>query len=207
MVVKSIIDDMLPNIWPLVLFISVVAITLRCAYLFKGSKKFVLHKELLSLVFIIYILCLYYVLTYQDINYGGVNLIPFKEMTRYNVGSYKFMKNIVGNILLFVPFGFFSSYYLNNKKASVIMIVTLLVSGCAEGMQYYLGRVFDIDDIILNVFGGILGYLLYIGLMAIKGKLPKFMKSDAFINLVIIILVILVICFSFDIDLLSYIGG
>ena len=80
MVVKSIIDDMLPNIWPLVLFISVVAITLRCAYLFRGSKKFVLHKELLSLVFIIYILCLYYVLTYQDINYGGVNLIPFKEI-------------------------------------------------------------------------------------------------------------------------------
>ena len=72
MVVKSIIDDMLPNIWPLVLFISVVAITLRCAYLFRGSKKFVLHKELLSLVFIIYILCLYYVLTYQDINYGTI---------------------------------------------------------------------------------------------------------------------------------------
>ena len=83
MVVKSIIDDMLPNIWPLVLFISVVAITLRCAYLFRGSKKFVLHKELLSLVFIIYILCLYYVLTYQDINYGGVNLITFKDLSFY----------------------------------------------------------------------------------------------------------------------------
>ena len=137
----------------------------------------------------------------------NVTLIPFKEMTRYEIGSYKFMKNIVGNILLFVPFGFFASYYLNNKKASVITIVTLIVSGCAEGMQYYLGRVFDIDDIILNVLGGIVGYLLYIGLMAIKGKLPKFMKSDAFINLVIIILVILIICFSFDIDLLSYIGG
>ena len=161
MVVKSIIDDMLPNIWPLVLFISVVAITLRCAYLFRGSKKFVLHKELLSLVFIIYILCLYYVLTYQDINYGGVNLIPFKEMTRYEIGSYKFMKNIVGNILLFVPFGFFASYYLNNKKASVITIVTLIVSGCAEGMQYYLGRVFDIDDVILNVLGGLIGFILY----------------------------------------------
>ena len=60
MVVKNIIDEMLPSIWPMVAFISIVAITLRCAYLFKGSRKFVLHKELISLVFIIYILCLYY---------------------------------------------------------------------------------------------------------------------------------------------------
>lgn len=203
MVVKNIIDEMLPNIWPMVAFISIVAITLRCSYLFKGSRKFVLHKELLSLVFIIYILCLYYILMGQD-GTSGVNLIPFKEMFRYSFGSYKFMKNIVGNILLFIPFGFFASYYLNNRKASLILIVSLIVSGLTEGLQYYTGRVFDIDDIILNVFGGFIGYLLYVGLMAIKGKLPKFMKSDAFINFMIILLVILIVLFSFDINIFNY---
>ena len=114
MVVREIIKDMLPSMWPLITFVSVVAISLRLAYL-KGSKKFVLHKELMSLIFIIYILCLYFVVTGQDVNYGGVNLIPFKEMFRYEFGSYKFMKNIVGNILLFIPYGYYSSYYLNNK--------------------------------------------------------------------------------------------
>lgn len=203
MVVKNIIDEMLPSIWPMVAFISIVAITLRCAYLFKGSRKFILHKELLSLVFIIYILCLYYILMGQD-GTSGVNLIPFKEMFRYSFGSYKFMKNIVGNILLFIPFGFFASYYLNNRKASLILIVSLIVSGLTEGLQYYTGRVFDIDDIILNVFGGFIGYLLYVGLMAIKGKLPKFMKSDAFINFMIILLVILIVLFSFDINIFNY---
>ncbi len=203
MVVKNIIDEMLPSIWPMVAFISIVAITLRCAYLFKGSRKFVLHKELLSLVFIIYILCLYYILMGQD-GTSGVNLIPFKEMFRYSFGSYKFMKNVVGNILLFIPFGFFASYYLNNRKASLILIVSLIVSGLTEGLQYYTGRVFDIDDIILNVFGGFIGYLLYVGLMAIKGKLPKFMKSDAFINFMIILLVILIVLFSFDINIFNY---
>lgn len=203
MVVKNIIDEMLPSIWPMVAFISIVAITLRCAYLFKGGRKFILHKELLSLVFIIYILCLYYILMGQD-GTSGVNLIPFKEMFRYSFGSYKFMKNIVGNILLFIPFGFFASYYLNNRKASLILIVSLIVSGLTEGLQYYTGRVFDIDDIILNVFGGFIGYLLYVGLMAIKGKLPKFMKSDAFINFMIILLVILIVLFSFDINIFNY---
>ena len=204
MVVKSIINEMLPSIWPLVFFVSLVAITLRCAYLFKGGRKFILHKELFSLIFIIYILCLYYILTYKDVSYGGINLIPFKEMFRYEFGSYKFMKNIVGNILLFVPFGYFASYYLNNRKWSLIAGVTLIVTFCSECMQYYIGRVFDIDDVILNIIGGFCGFLLFVALSAIKDRLPKFLKSDSFMNFLIILLVILVVLFSFDLNIFNY---
>lgn len=204
MVVKNIITDMWPSIWPMLVFISIVAISLRGAYIFKGSRKFVLHKEVLSLVFILYILCLYYILTYQDVGTGGVNLVPFKEMFRYTFGSYKFMKNIVGNILLFLPFGFFASYYLNTRKASTPVLVALIVSLSAEGIQYYLGRVFDIDDIILNVLGGFLGYLLYVALSAIKSKLPNFMKSDGFLNFLIILIIVLVILFLNGINIFSY---
>ena len=204
MVVKNIITEMWPSIWPMLVFISVVAISLRGAYIFKGSRKFVLHKEVLSLVFILYILCLYYILTYQDVGTGGVNLVPFKEMFRYTFGSYKFMKNIVGNILLFLPFGFFASYYLNTRKASAPVLVALIVSLSAEGIQYYLGRVFDIDDVILNVFGGFLGYLLYVALSAIKSKLPNFMKSDSFLNFLVILIVVLVILFLNGINIFSY---
>lgn len=204
MVVKKVISEMLPKIWPMLAFILVVAVTLRCAYLFKGNKKFVLHKELLALIFIIYILCLYYILMGQEYGNGGVNLIPFKEMFSYKFGSYLFMQNIVGTILLFVPFGFFSSYYLNNRKASLIFLVTLIVSACSAGLIYYLKGIFSIDKVILSVFGGIVGYLLCIALLAIKDKLPKFMKSDAFLNLVIIILVILIVLYSVDINILNY---
>lgn len=204
MVVKKVISEMLPKIWPMLAFILVVAVTLRCAYLFKGNKKFVLHKELLALIFIIYILCLYYILMGQEYGNGGVNLIPFKEMFSYKFGSYLFMQNIVGTILLFVPFGFFSSYYLNNRKASLIFLVTLIVSACSAGLIYYLKGIFSIDKVILSVFGGIVGYLLCVALLAIKDKLPKFMKSDAFLNLVIIILVILIVLYSVDINILNY---
>lgn len=204
MVVKEVISKMIPSMWPLIVFVSVVAISLRLGFL-KGSRKFVLHKELMSLIFIIYILCLYYVVTAQDINYGGVNLIPFKEIFRYDIGSYKFMKNIVGNILLFIPYGFFSSYYLNNKKISMNVILCLIASFSIECIQYYIGRVFDIDDVILNVFGGFCGCLLYVALSAIKGKLPKFMKSDAFLNLLFILVIILGILFGFNINIFSYI--
>ena len=193
MIVKGIIDDVFPSIWPLVLFVSVVAITLRAFYIFKGSRKVVIYKEVLALVFIIYILCLYHVLTYQNTGYAGVNFTPFKEMFRYTFGSQKFMKNIVGNIILFIPFGFFTSYYLNHKKAIVPAFITLVVSLCAEGIQYHIGRIFDVDDIILNVLGGFLGYLLFVALSAIRGKLPRFMKSDAFLNFIVILIVIIIV--------------
>lgn len=204
MIVKNIIDDVFPSIWPLALFVSVVFITLRGAYIFKGSKKVVIYKEILSLIFIIYILCLYHVLTYQNTGYGGINLVPFKEMFRYTFGSDKFMKNIVGNIVLFIPFGFFTSHYLNTKKAITPVIITLIVSACAEGMQYYLGRVFDVDDILLNVFGGFLGYLLFVAFSAIRGKLPNFMKSDAFLNFIVILIVIIIVLFALGINIFSF---
>lgn len=203
MMVREIIKEMVPGMLPLVIFVSVVLISLRLTYL-KGHRKLVLHKELLMLIFIIYILCLYHVVTVSDINYGGINLVPFKEMFRYEVGSYKFIKNIVGNILLFIPYGFFSSYYLNNKKISTNVFLCLVATFCIESIQYYIGRVFDIDDIILNVIGGFIGYLFYIAIMAINERLPKFVKSDWFLNLLFITIILLGIIYGFNLNIFDY---
>lgn len=204
MVVKNIIDNVMPSIWPLVAFVLIVVISLRIAYLFNGSKKIVIYKEILNLIFIIYILCLYHLLTYQNVGYSGINLVPFKEMFRYTFGSYKFMKNIVGNIIIFLPFGFFTSYYLNTKKWVSPVLITLIVSLGAEGIQYYIGRIFDVDDIILNVLGGFLGYLLFVAFSAVRGKLPKFMRSDGFLNFIVILIVVIIVLFSVGINIFSY---
>ena len=53
-----------------------------------------------------------------------------------------------------------------------------------------IGRSFDIDDIILNCIGGIVGFLLYIGLSAIQRHLPEFLRRDSIYNLLTIILII-----------------
>ena len=162
-----------------------------------------MYKELLSLIFIIYILCLYHVVTFQDINYGVSNFIPFKEIFRYSIGSSKFIKNILGNILLFIPFGFFTSYFLKVNKIKAPIILTFITSFTIEIVQYYIGRVFDIDDIILNLIGGILGFFLYVSFNAIKAKLPKVFKSDLFLNILIIIIIVLIISYSFNLNIFS----
>ena len=186
MVVKKIISDMWGSIWPMVAFISIIAVTLRAAYVFRGSKKFVLHKEILSWLFIVYVLCLYYIMMRS--NNIGINFMPLVGLFENITENYEF---IIHNILIFLPLGFFSSYYLNNKKASMTFMISLIISALIEGMLYYLGRGFNIDIVILNIVGGFIGYLIYIGLMAIKGRLPKFMKSDTFINIILILLIIL----------------
>ena len=83
-------------------------------------------------------------------------------------------------------------------------IINLIISILIEGMLYYLGRGFNIDIVILNIIGGFIGYLIYIGLMAIKGRLPKPLKSDTFINIILILLIILIVLFSLDINILNY---
>lgn len=202
--VKDVIIDMLPSIWPMLVIILVILVSLRITYLIKCKSKFILYQELLMLAFIIYILCLFHVVTFQDVNYGTNNFIPFKEILRYDIGTNKFIKNIIGNIIMFIPYGFFASYYLKNKKASIIIILSLIVSSTIEIVQLYIGRVFDIDDVILNVFGGILGYLIYMILDKISSKLPKFFRSNIFLNICAILIITVMIIYGFNIKIFSW---
>ena len=204
--IKNVFIESLPNIWPMIVIILVIVTSLRIAYLITKHKKFLLHKELIYLIAITYILCLFYVVTFQDSNYGVSNYIPFKESFRYNIGSRKFIKNILGSIMLFMPYGFLPSYILKNRKISITFILSLIVSVTIEVVQYYIGRVFDIDDIILNVLGGIIGGLLFIGIDAIQNKV-KILKNDTVIDILVILLLIITIMYSFNINIFGMIWG
>lgn len=196
--IRNMITGVFPDIWPMIIIITVIACSLRIAYLIKNNQKFCFYKELSMLLFILYIMCLFEVVTLQDSNYGLSNWIPFKEIFRYQVGSRLFIRNIIGNILLFLPYGYFASDYLKSKKMWSICFLTLLISVTIEMVQLNIGRTFDIDDVILNTCGGILGYLLYRVIEKLKTKLPNFFKTDGFINLVVIIILILIIIYLFD---------
>ena len=183
----------LSDIWPMIFIFTIILISVRILYLVINKKSFVFHKELLMLCFIVYILLLYYTVTFQDNNYGTNNFVPFKEMFRYQIGSRLFIKNVLGNIILFLPFGFFTAYYLDIKKPYLIIILTLIASTSIEFVQMSIGRVFDIDDIMLNTIGGIVGFYLFSILSKIGKTLPNFMKSELFLNLISVIMLIGVI--------------
>lgn len=185
------------NMWPMLSLFVVIMVVLKLTKVFINNDKFIFYKEFYNLLFIVYVLLLYYLLLSTENASSGMNFIPFREMTRYSIGSKAFYYNVIGNIVLFMPFGYFVSDYLKVKKVHQIIIVSLLISLTAELIQFKIGRAFDVDDLILNTLGAILGFMCYISVKAVKAHLPNFLKNDFFYNfLAIIVIIIMVILFG-----------
>ena len=141
-----------------VIILSIISyMFFRILFRIKYKKKIEFNKEIALILFIAYLLILFFIVTYPVNDYGYNNYNIFKELLRYKIGSTGFFNNIIGNILLFIPFGMFLRYYFKLKIISLIFI-TILYSLSIEVIQILINRVFDIDDIILNLIGAIIGY-------------------------------------------------
>lgn len=204
--IKSIMVSYFVDVWPIITIITVIVCSLRIAYLIKNKEKFCFYKEIFMLLFIIYVMCLFEIVTLQDYNYGLSNYIPFREIFRYKIGSRLFIKNIIGNILLFLPYGYFTADYLDSKKILPVCFLTMLVTLTIELVQLNIGRTFDIDDVILNTLGGMFGYVLYRLIERIKDKLPNIFKTEGFINFFVILILILSILYLFDVPIIEWIS-
>ena len=82
-----------------------------------------------------------------------VNLIPFAQGDR--------LVNIVGNVVMFLPFGFFAALLWRGWNGRRAALAGLGITCCIECWQILAGRHFDVDDIILNTIGVFGGYLLW----------------------------------------------
>lgn len=196
--------DVIQKVLPMIIIFTVSVTSIRISYLKVKHEKLIFYKELLNLLFMLYILILFYIVSAQDspsTALGSYNLIPFKEVMRYSIGSSLFYLNVVGNILIFIPFGLFVSYYIRTRRFSIILFLTFITSLAIEFSQrLVVGRVFDVDDIILNVAGGILGYIIYVILDSIGDHMPGFFKKDWFLNLITILIIATVLIYIYYIN-------
>lgn len=192
---REIILNIFEQSLPMILICSVIIISMRVVYVFKNKVSIVFYKEILKLCFIIYTMCLFYVVTFQDVSWSTSNFIPFKEMFRYQIGSQMFFKNVVGNMMMFIPFGFFVSYFLKLKKSYSIALLSILTSLTIELTQIMVGRVFDVDDIILNIIGGLIGFLIYYIIYKFKDKLPEVLKKPFIYNILIVVILVMFITY------------
>lgn len=127
-----------------------------------------------KVMFVLYIFFLLYFLIFSDW-YGrtGVsseyryNLVLFKEIKRFieyreELGAFAVFTNLFGNILIFVPYGFFISMASTARGFFMTLFYSFGLSLCVEVFQI-LTKVgsFDVDDLLLNTIGGVLGYILF----------------------------------------------
>lgn len=190
------IKDVLSDNWPILVIFLVTMITIRFFYLRSHRERLCFYKEFLTVLGYIYIFLLFQLLTRVELNSGGgYNLVPFTEILRYEFGSKLFVYNVLGNIAIFVPFGFIVAEYIKPKTIMPPLFISLIVSSTVEFVQLNIGRSFDIDDILLNILGCIVGYLLYVGLTAIKNHLPKIFQRDGIYNLFCLVLIVLIVIY------------
>lgn len=104
------------------------------------------------------------------------NLELFREIKRFiiyreQLGAFAVFANLAGNILIFVPYGFFISMASMSRGFFKTLFFSMGLSLCVEVTQLFT-RVgsFDVDDILLNTIGGVLGYIIFLICNAIRRK-------------------------------------
>ena len=94
----------------------------------------------------------------------GVNLVPFRTIKNYikYSGFLHTMTNIMGNVIIFVPFGILlPEIFSKTRNILKILGITFATSFFVEFIQFFIGRSVDVDDLMLNVLGSVIGYFIW----------------------------------------------
>lgn len=127
------------------------------------------------ILFILYLCVLTYFLFFSE-KYGRTmtdreyryNLVPFLEIKRFwnhrdLLGPVAVFTNLAGNVLAFIPFGVILPV-ISRRCRSVfrIMLFSFEFSFLVECIQLVTKvGTFDVDDLMLNTLGGVIGYLIF----------------------------------------------
>ena len=109
-----------------------------------------------------------------EIHTERLTLVPFKEIKiAFSLGGSFFLVNFIGNLIMFLPIAFFVGLLYNKPSFLKCVLITMAFSVFVELCQLPQDRGTDIDDVILNTLGGVIGYALCF----IIGKIfPEFAK-------------------------------
>lgn len=168
-------------------------IILRSVFLLRSKryKRVSFKRELLLNGFVVYLIAVISVTLFPiDIIWGEstrtfhpvFNIIPFVDIltdlprSQFSIAfKIKFLvRNLGGNLILLLPFGIFlPSMWVRLRSFWKTVMIGALTSLLIEVLQYGLaylgygwGRATDIDDLILNTLGVMIGFLIYAKLSA-----------------------------------------
>lgn len=136
-----------------------------------SNKK--VSKRQINIIAVLYIICIISVTFFKGMYGGGVSGLNFNPLQI--IRDFKLSSNttllIIGNVFAYVPIGIYIKYVsrIKNIKLYCYFILYCLI---IESIQYIfkLGS-FDINDIIMNSAGFIIGVIIYMNIIKISGDL------------------------------------
>ncbi|WP_297632050.1 VanZ family protein [uncultured Clostridium sp.] len=152
----------------------------------RNGEKISKTREFIKSMFLIYFVSVLW-LTF-GFKYGFslefyMNLNPFVESIKMlQVNTQNGLYQIIGNLIMLVPLGvFLPLLYKSCRKAYITTFIGFLFSFFIEISQGILGRTADIDDLIFNTVGVIIGYFTY----KLLSKITKKIGNDMLENMVL----------------------
>ncbi len=136
------------------------------------------------LLFVVYMLVTLHILFMSELfgryscGHFRYNLTPFAEISRfYHLLGTRYtlqaVMNLFGNIVILIPFGFYIAHFHRNYRMIVFTttVYTFVFSLFVETIQLVTQTgTFDVDDLILNTFGGFLAAVMYKIYLITRGK-------------------------------------
>lgn len=102
----------------------------------------------------------------------NMNLVPFRFMDGYGfLLARRQVKQAIANVCMFIPISFLTALafpIMRNFFFTVLSMFTF--SFGIEFIQYFIGRAADIDDLMMNTIGAIIGYLIFALIFAVFGR-------------------------------------
>lgn len=127
-------------------------------YLKKNKRDLILEKILIVLYICVLFLMLYSPLIFKQNGTISVTFIGISSVSKFKLCILN--KQFITNLLITIPLGII----IRRKKGTLVQI--LLLGMGLEFVQYivstlfYMNRVFDINDILANTLGLIIGYFI-----------------------------------------------
>lgn len=105
-------------------------------------------------------------------SFGGFNLVPtvIKVLSGELIIGRWIKTMLIGNIAMFLPLGFFLPFVTEKVNRRNIFAAAIAVPFIAELLQMFFGRSFDVDDLICNFIGIVIGFFAGFAIRNIKKK-------------------------------------
>ena len=144
---------------------SIVAFPLIALFLFIIDKERFSRKWIWGLLFAVYMNAMLIIVGIPNVAYirwdPTINWIPFHDFSSSNI------LGMVLNIIMLIPFGvFLPVYFAKFRKLLPTVLAGVIMSLAMEVLQLFTFRETDIDDLIMNTLGTLLGY--FIGALIVR---------------------------------------
>ena len=138
---------------------SIVAFPLIALFLFITDKERFSRKWIWVLLFAVYMNAMLIIVGIPNVAYirwdPTINWIPFHDFSSSNI------LGMVLNIIMLIPFGvFLPVYFAKFRKLLSTVLAGVTMSLAMEVLQLFTFRATDVDDLIMNTLGTLLGYII-----------------------------------------------